>query len=251
MDYSENLAPTPKKEAQAGHFAKRQYSLHCTVMIPTQGGQYKFIYHLSDDLSHDCTFTMAVVEDLIKRFAPDASVIRFKTDNCATQYKCKYLFFQWRALAKKLKKKFIVYYGVSGHGKGLVDAMSGFGVKTPMRKAIITHEFFFNNSKYLQDWLLNQEFKGDREYLHFEMFQRKPKKEWDKLPISGCQKQHVFAYYPDGSLQYKENICSCENCLSGNLVQCRFEKGVEKFACSYDISEQATFHWTPGQIKET
>ena len=28
----------------------------------------------------------------------------------------------------------IWYYDVSGHGKGLVDAVSGFGVKGPLRK---------------------------------------------------------------------------------------------------------------------
>ena len=31
-----------------------------------------------------------------------------------------------------------IYYGAPGHGKGLVDAMSGFGVKGPLRKAVIT-----------------------------------------------------------------------------------------------------------------
>ena len=30
----------------------------------------------------------------------------------------------------------IVYYDVYGHGKGLVDAMSGFEVKSPFRRAV-------------------------------------------------------------------------------------------------------------------
>ena len=30
----------------------------------------------------------------------------------------------------------IAYYGASGHGKGLVDAMSGFGVKEPLEKQL-------------------------------------------------------------------------------------------------------------------
>ena len=232
MDFSENLGPTPKEEVQPAHFAKRQFSLHCTVKLPTGGSKENtFIYHLSDDLSHDVVFTMAVVEDLIRRFAPNAKVIRFKSDNCSTQYKCKYIFQKWRELAKKLNKTFIIYYGASGHGKGLVDAMSGFGVKTPMRKAIITDNFFYNKSQLLHEWLLKQKFKSNREYIHFEPFQRTPKKQWEKLPIAGCQKQHIFVYFPDGSLQYKENMCCCDKCLAGNLISCKFEKGVEKFKC--------------------
>ena len=34
-------------------------------------------------------------------------------------------------------KKVIIYYRVTGHGKGLVDAMSSFGVKARLRKAVI------------------------------------------------------------------------------------------------------------------
>ena len=68
------------------------------------------------------------------------SVIRFKSDNCATQYKSKYVFQQWQSLAKETIKTVIVYYGVSGHGKGLEDAMHGFGVKGPHPTSIIIRQ---------------------------------------------------------------------------------------------------------------
>ena len=32
MDYSENASGTPREECQDAHFAKRQYSLDCTVL---------------------------------------------------------------------------------------------------------------------------------------------------------------------------------------------------------------------------
>ena len=32
MDYSENISGTSREECQDAHFAKRQYSLHCTVL---------------------------------------------------------------------------------------------------------------------------------------------------------------------------------------------------------------------------
>ena len=44
------------------------------------------------------------------------------------------LFFdEYQRLAKKYDHKVIAYYVVSGHGKGLIDAMSAFGIKTLLR----------------------------------------------------------------------------------------------------------------------
>ena len=54
----------------------------------------------------------------------------------------------------------MAYYGVPGHGRGLVDAMSGFGLKDPLRRAIITDDFFFNNAKELHQ-LLEEHFRED------------------------------------------------------------------------------------------
>ena len=39
------------------------------------------------------------------------------------------------------KKTYIYYYRMNDDSKGLVDAMSGFGLKTPLRKAIIIFYF--------------------------------------------------------------------------------------------------------------
>ena len=117
-----------------------------------EGGSNKFAYHLSGDLHHDSVFTMAVVKDLITKFAPDHIIVRFKMDNCSTQYECKYVFYQWRELSMNLGKTFIIYFGVSGHGKGLVDAMSRFGVKTLMRKAIVTDNYFSIQQNNLQSF---------------------------------------------------------------------------------------------------
>jgi len=39
----------------------------------------------------------------------------------------------------------------------------------------------------------------------------------------------MFAYFPDGSIQYKKNLCSCDCCFLGNFIDCKIEKGFEKF----------------------
>ena len=46
LDFSENLAITPKHEVQDAHFSGKQYSLHCAIV---ESGETKYIYHLSDD----------------------------------------------------------------------------------------------------------------------------------------------------------------------------------------------------------
>ena len=46
-------------------------------------------------------------------------------------------------------KKVIIYCGVSGHGKGLVDVMSRFGVKGPLRKAVWCDSCANDITKYL------------------------------------------------------------------------------------------------------
>ena len=50
----------------------------------------------------------------------------------------------------------IVYYGVSGHGKGLVDMMSGFGVKGPLRRAVITSNFSYSNAVDIYNFLIDK-----------------------------------------------------------------------------------------------
>ena len=56
-------------------------------------------------------------------------------------------------MAKELDRTTIVCYGVAGHGKDLVDAASGFGVKDPIRKAIIVEDWFFNSANNIVIYL--------------------------------------------------------------------------------------------------
>ena len=61
-----------------------------------------------------------------------SKVFRIKSGNCASQYKCKWVFKQWQSIAVSKERTVMMYFGRAGHGKGLVDAMSGFGVKGPL-----------------------------------------------------------------------------------------------------------------------
>ena len=133
LDFSENLALKPKHEVQDAHFSGKQYSLHYSKGEP---GENKYVYHLSDDTNHDPVFVNEVLEDIFKRWIIKDETIIIKSDNAPTQYKNKFAFQSLRNLSNKYNVRIIRIYGASGHGKGLIDAMSVFGVKAILRRDI-------------------------------------------------------------------------------------------------------------------
>ena len=86
------------------------------------------------------------MENLTNHY-PEVNVYRFKSDNCEEQYKCLNVFPIFRQLAMKHKKTFVYYYGATGHDKCLLVAMSGFGLKTTFRKAIVTEDVFHDSAQ--------------------------------------------------------------------------------------------------------
>ena len=103
IDYSENIpACIPKDEPQAAHFCKTQISLHCTVGLKMNDIQpeYSYFYHFSNNNTHDSVYTNAVIDDIVKNEKEIPEIYRFKSDNCRAQFKCKYVFPNYRNLAK-------------------------------------------------------------------------------------------------------------------------------------------------------
>lgn len=142
MDYLENLQFSPKFEPQSARFSKDPYSLHCSVAHCHDAANLynKYIYHLANDTIHNSHFTYTVAWDLLQPY--ESQIYQFKSDNCFTQYKSRFVFANWKELSKETKKTVIVYYGVSGHGRGLLDSMGSFGVKEPIKKRIVSRIFF-------------------------------------------------------------------------------------------------------------
>ena len=105
MDYSENMSQLHKYEVQSAHFNKRNYSLHCTVEHvdvtenPYLKSPYIYHYHLSDEMRHDAAFTSEVLDRCIRAGGDLPEIIRMKSDNCSTQYKCGKVFNESRKLA--------------------------------------------------------------------------------------------------------------------------------------------------------
>lgn len=125
----------------------------------------------------------------------------------------------------KLKKIVFFYFGISGHGKGLIDAMSGFGVKGPLYKVVLTEDFSYRTVEDIYDYLF---FLFENGVIFWNWYTRNRRKAFQQetLKIKDSSKLHVICFQLDGSIQIKINICSCENCNSGNFIQCLNEKGM-------------------------
>ena len=106
----------------------------------------------------------------------------------------------------------LIYYGVAGHGKCIVDAMSSFGVKEPLRKEIIQSDFWYLSSLHIFQFLLEKKASSNMKYFHISQDTLKQKRNVGKsneLMIKGCLKQHMISFFPNGAVKIKENICSC------------------------------------------
>lgn len=84
-------------------------------------------------------------------------------------------------------------------------------------------DFFFNSSKELKVYLESLKLSSDREYFHIESILRDEDRSF--LKILNCRRQHMIVYFPDGTIQLKENICICDNCFVGELKNCKLESG--------------------------
>ena len=194
MDFLDDLSQQYKYEPQSCHFSKQQYSLSCTVKHTCcENYPHEYFYHLSGDMRHNFAFTLSVVYHSLQLNSP--SVTCFKYDNCLTQYKSKYVFKKWQALATKTKKLVIVYYGVSGHGKVLVETVSGFAVKGPLQKAVKTSNFSYSYAVDIYNFLI----KKFSNYVKKHYFLLNPEhiKCKEKLPLSikSCMEKHMIAFF--------------------------------------------------------
>ena len=59
-------------------------------------------------------------------------------------------------LANEKNITIIRIYGAAGHGKGIIDAMSSFGVKAILRQTIIGTDSWFKDSEEMVEFLAEQ-----------------------------------------------------------------------------------------------
>ena len=58
-----------------------------------------------------------------------------------------------------------------------------------------------------------------------------------EFKIKDCMAQNMFPYFPDGLVQGKISICSCDSCLEGKFVDCSVEIGSVQHSLDDDSSD--------------
>ena len=142
--------------------------------------------------------TFSIIEDILKQYPQILSSghIVIRSDNCSTQYKSCFTFAVMMQLAKKYGVTFTWFYGEPGHGRGLVDAMSSFGCKGPLKHAIITKDQWFSTAEEMSDFL-KKFFNGDST-KHYHVIHEKDtaelrKAEKNEHKIAGSMKLHMVS----------------------------------------------------------
>ena len=186
------------QEVQEAHFSGKQYSLHCSIVQP---GDNKFVYHLSDDTTHDPILFHQILDDIFDRWNIRNETIIIKSDNAPTQYKNKWAFQSYTSLGNKYNVRIIRLYGAAGHTKGLIDAMSSFGVKSILRKDIVDMHVWFADSAEISEHL---DLRKDPRMSYKVVNQTEvDNKRMQKIArkTQGCMIKHLFDYRPGCELQ--------------------------------------------------
>ena len=217
LDYSQNLSLRPKDEVQSAHFSGRQFTLHCAIVEPTE---MRYHYHLSDDTKHDAIFVDHVLRDIIEKYGIKNEDLWIQSDNASSQYKNKHSFGLLQQLAEEFALRIIRTYGAAGHGKGVIDAMSSFGVKNILRNDIVTCDLFFNSSEAITDYLSKRKPQFCYTNIPAEQVTAERREEHRSLVIPSCMKQHLIVFESEKPTLLKEYLCSCNSCLQFDFKHC-------------------------------
>ena len=151
-------------------------------------------------------------------------VFRVKSDNCAEQFKSRYVFGFCEHFSQTNNIPVLLFYGVVGHGKGLVDSMSSFGVKMPIREAIVREDFWYKDSKEIERFLSLKFFEDPKKNYYVlqpdELIKRNEEKGKYERQLKGVKQMVMVSFFPNGKIVAAKNYCACENCIVGNFDHC-------------------------------
>ena len=153
-----------------------------------------------------------MVRDIIAKYNIKDEDFWVHSDNAPTQYKNKHPFSLYQKLADDFNQRIIRTYGVPGHGKVVIDAMSSFGVKNILRYNIITQDVLFNDSDSIVNYLATK--NPDYSYTHFPALEVVTNRNAPHTPkeIKDCMKQHMMLFQSNKDVILKEYLCECNPC---------------------------------------
>ena len=195
--------------------SRTRISRGSTSTISTQ----KYFYHLSDDTTYDPEFVHEVLVGLFDKLSIKKETIMIKSDNAPTQYKNKHAFNSVQTLPNDYNVKIIRIYGGAGHGKGFIDSMSTFGVKSIVRRDVVGLDHWFADSKEMCQYL---RFRNNERMVYSKTdpkFVDKRRSEKKEIEIKGCKLGHLFLYESNSrKILMNEYLCDCESCLNLGIL---------------------------------
>ena len=142
-----------------------------------------------------------------------------------------------------MQKKIVSFYGTSGHGQGLVDAMSCFGVKAPIRRAVLTEDLSYRNAKYIFDYLtllFGNDINKHYILLDGDEIQDLKNSVSGSYKVKKCGSLHMISYFQDGSIQTKQHLRSCAECVVRNFINYTLNPGVKLIVGNTEGSDTDT-----------
>ena len=150
FDFSQNLSLRPTYDVQSAHFSGKQFTLQFAIIEPFDTCYH---YHLSNDTKHD-----PFCVDQVLRISPSNMISKTRICGSKAIMHQSSIKISMRLLYYKSQLMTLILESSEptvqlAHGKGVIDIMSSFGVKNILRKDIVTHDVFFNNSAEIADYL--------------------------------------------------------------------------------------------------
>ena len=105
--------------------------------------------------------------------------------------------------------------------------MKAFVVKNPLKRLVIWDKFECDSSFGIFDRLRAQH-TDKQNWLchHIDVDELRQKRQAiESLSLKGSSKLHMMRFHLDGAIMAKENICSCKQCIKGDLLNCVSERG--------------------------
>ena len=166
-----------------------------------------------------------MVRDIIAKYNIKDEDFWIQSDNAPTQYKTKHAFSLYQKLADDFNLCIIHIYRASGHGKGVIDAISSFGAKNILTHNIIVQDVSFTNSDSIVNYLATK--KPDYSFTHVPALEVVTKCNAPHTPkeIKDCMKQHMV-FQSNKVVILKKYLSECNPCRKFEFDNC--ERQVEK-----------------------
>ena len=95
--------------------------------------------------------------------------------------------------------------------------MCGFGVKSILRRHIVTGDCWFQNSSEICEYILSRCYSRIS-YVNLDSMEVDEKRS-NKKGFKGCMTQHIFEYLPHSKKVYSiEYLCKCNECVNLNFT---------------------------------